>query len=155
MDFNEKEIEVRNTVVNTNNSVNNNDVYEELILRQLERISGQGNYRVYTALLTQYGTNAPTATVLENTLGFVPVFNYISTGIYSLSNTEFSLTNKISTFINCGNVVYNSAYSAKINKTNEEGIIYISSFNAGVLANDVLSDGDNFFFTTIEIRIYK
>ena len=33
-------------------------------------------YKVYTALLTQTGTNAPVATVLENTLGGTPVWSY-------------------------------------------------------------------------------
>lgn len=30
-------------------------------------------YKVYTALLTQTGTDAPVATVLENTLGGTPI----------------------------------------------------------------------------------
>lgn len=33
-------------------------------------------YKVYTALLTQTGTNAPVATVLENTLGETPTWYY-------------------------------------------------------------------------------
>lgn len=39
MNFTEKEIEVRNSVVNTNNSVNNTDVYNELILQTLEALT--------------------------------------------------------------------------------------------------------------------
>ena len=38
--------------------------------------------RVYRALLTQTGTNAPVATVLENTLGGTVVWTRDSTGIY-------------------------------------------------------------------------
>ena len=45
-------------------------------------------YKVYTALLTQTGTNAPVATVLENTLGGTIVWTYNTTGQYvgTLSN---------------------------------------------------------------------
>lgn len=39
-------------------------------------------YKVYTALLTQSGTSAPTATVLENTLGGVPVWTRSVEGVY-------------------------------------------------------------------------
>ena len=40
------------------------------------------SYRVYTAVLTQTGTDAPVATVLENTLGGDVVWSYDSTGEY-------------------------------------------------------------------------
>ncbi len=39
-------------------------------------------YKVYTALLTQSGTDAPVATVLENTLGGDIVWAYDDTGLY-------------------------------------------------------------------------
>ena len=46
-------------------------------------LSTQGvGYRVYTALLTQTGTNAPVATVLENTLGGTVVWSRTGTGVY-------------------------------------------------------------------------
>lgn len=38
--------------------------------------------KVYVALLTQTGTNAPVATVLQNTLGGVPVWSYADVGKY-------------------------------------------------------------------------
>ena len=40
-------------------------------------------YKVYTALLSQSGTSAPTATVLENTLGGTVVWTRNSTGLYT------------------------------------------------------------------------
>ena len=43
--------------------------------------------KVYIALLTQSGTDAPVATVLKNTLGGVPVWSYSSVGVY---NAELS-----------------------------------------------------------------
>lgn len=44
--------------------------------------SASVNYKVYTALLTQTGTNAPVATVLENTLDTEVIWEYIATGNY-------------------------------------------------------------------------
>ena len=46
-------------------------------------------YKVYSALLTQSGTDAPVATVLENTLGGEVVWSRYSEGVYmgELSNT--------------------------------------------------------------------
>ena len=41
-------------------------------------------YKVYTALLTQSGTDAPVATVLENTLGFTPVWSRERAGTYTI-----------------------------------------------------------------------
>ena len=42
------------------------------------------SYRVYTALLTQSGTDAPVATVLENTLGFTVYWFREGTGWYTM-----------------------------------------------------------------------
>jgi hypothetical protein len=46
-------------------------------------------YKVYTALLSQSGTNAPTAVVLEDTIGDV-VFLYKSPGVYQIPYTFFA-----------------------------------------------------------------
>jgi hypothetical protein len=43
---------------------------------------GGASYKVYTALLTQTGTDAPVATVLENTLGGDIVWSYVEVGVY-------------------------------------------------------------------------
>ena len=40
-------------------------------------------YKVYTALLTQSGTDAPVATVLENTLGYNITWGYSNVGVYT------------------------------------------------------------------------
>ena len=48
-------------------------------------------YKVYTALLSQSGTNAPVATVLENTLGDIVTFTYKDVGTYNIiSNGLFT-----------------------------------------------------------------
>jgi len=47
-----------------------------------------GQPKVYRALLTQTGTDAPVATVLENTLGGTPVWTYQGVGIYRALLTD-------------------------------------------------------------------
>ena len=42
-------------------------------------------YKVYTALLSQSGTNAPTATVLENTTGQTITLTRVNVGVYQMS----------------------------------------------------------------------
>jgi hypothetical protein len=56
--------------------------------------SGDGSYKVYIALLTQSGTNAPTAIVLKNTLDEVPQYSYDSTGYYYINTSEKFTENK-------------------------------------------------------------
>lgn len=48
-------------------------------------VNSTTQYKVYTALLNQSGTNAPVATVLENTLNGNVTFSFISTGIYEIT----------------------------------------------------------------------
>ena len=52
-------------------------------------------YKVYTALLTQTGTDAPVATVLENTLGDI-VWAYHAEGYYSATSVGLFTNNKTS-----------------------------------------------------------
>jgi hypothetical protein len=64
-------------------------------------------YKVYTALLTQSGTDAPVATVLENTLGDITftvdgegTYNAISDGLFTINKTTSILSSTISTSSN-------------------------------------------------------
>lgn len=59
---------------------------------------------MYSALLTQTGTSAPVATVLENTLGFTPVWSRNSQGDYRLTFEGGFPINKTLCFY--GNRVY-------------------------------------------------
>lgn len=56
----------------------------ERILTRLstERSDGYRPYKIYVALLNQSGTNAPTATILENTLGATITWTRNSAGSY-------------------------------------------------------------------------
>lgn len=44
-------------------------------------------YKSYVALLTQIGTDAPTAVILQNELGQVPSLSYVDVGIYDIGVT--------------------------------------------------------------------
>jgi len=113
-------------------------------------VTGTNNirpYKVYSAILSQTGTNPPTATVLENTMSGFIGFNYLSVGNYSItSNNEFTL-NKTAIFVNS-------------TLLNEEtiGCVYGSPLfcqiatrdSFGISANDVIS----FYKTFIEVRVY-
>lgn len=50
--------------------------------------------KVYIALLSQSGTDAPVATVLKNTLGGVPVWSYNNVGRYEVMLTDIFVDGK-------------------------------------------------------------
>lgn len=61
------------------------DVDLQTLAEAVENITpSPSSYKVYTALLTQKETDAPVATVLENTIGKI-TYAYISQGLYSLT----------------------------------------------------------------------
>lgn len=55
--------------------------------------------KIYKAFVTASGTNAPSATILENTLGFTPTWSRNSAGVYWLAYTGGF--NYLKTFILC------------------------------------------------------
>ena len=104
-------------------------------------------YKVYTALLTQSGTNPPVATILENSLGNI-TFGYTSAGNYTINSLGLFEVNK--TFI------LNQAYSGFDNSISVVSVyinnsqIFLSSLNLGVANNGLI-----FTPTSIEIRVYN
>lgn len=105
-------------------------------------------YKVYTALLTQTGTNAPVATVIENTLGQTVTPLYQEQGIYALTvpNDQF-LSNKLICFISNG--IPNSALGAITITRATNKIVRIYLFDA--VGNPI--DGE-LNKASIEIRVY-
>jgi len=105
-------------------------------------------YKVITALISQSGTNAPTATVLENTLGPIS-FGYVSLGVYSVI-----LSGGVSFTIDKTTVLCTKQYSGTIGvvfsgnrDTNSQVSISTGSTNGAV--NGQLTNA------TIEIRVYN
>ena len=101
-------------------------------------------YKKYVATLKQIGTSAPTATVLENTLGGTLVWTRDAVGTYTatLSNAFPSETK---TFLLIGQDNNNFYH---LTRGNNSELYLTSSDNTNTLADDLLSN------TTIEIRVY-
>lgn len=104
-------------------------------------------YKVYTALLSQSGTNAPTATVLENTLGGTIVWGRSNAGFYTGTLTSAFPSGKTfypplsSTGPNENIRIYNY-----ISNTSQIRVdtYFLSANSDGILNNN-----------TIEIRVYN
>lgn len=106
-------------------------------------------YKVYTALLTQTGTNAPTAIILQNTLGILS-YSYDGVGLYTIVSFGLFTLNK--TGILKGSVTNNSdpsfegSFTTLVSDTNTITLRTASSSLS--LSNDCMLD------TLIEIRVY-
>lgn len=129
----------------------------EDILRRL--VPQEPKYKVYTALLTQTGTDAPVATVLENTLDFTPSFIYSDIGVYIVTPLEDIASfqdKKVLIFLNKGGSdSTNSTNSISCSYNYEAGELEIRTYADGVASDDILSDFDMYQKTSIEIRVYN
>lgn len=112
-------------------------------------------YKVYTALLTQTGTNAPTAIVLQNTLNHNPVFTYQINGIYDISLPVGVNENKIAVFISTTTLEGPTdiptviQYYISISPGSNIIQLYVGKGNTTVKSNNLL------YKTPIEIRVYN
>ena len=111
-------------------------------------------YKVYTALLTQTGTNAPVATVLENSVPIDITYGYVAAGVFNVSfpypsnivSTKLAIIlGKIMNEQSAGTYTYDSlGYSGGNITFNLK-----TKMNASTFSNYVLNN------TFIEIRIYN
>lgn len=106
------------------------------------------NYKSYVALITQTGTAAPTAIVLENTLGEV-TFNYISVGNYEVVTSGLFTGDKTFALIPNSRLGTNFIYQVSTNVLQ-------------IVCRDITSDtpfipfrNDALNKTSIEIRVYN
>lgn len=121
----------------------------ESILSQLRNADVTGNrpYKVYAALLTQTGENAPVVTELENTLNASPTSAYSMAGAYTLQFASGILTSKTAVLLTVGS--YAGSVGGVIGAVRTSNNIVITSMDfTGTLADDILKSG------TIEIRVY-
>lgn len=102
-------------------------------------------YKVYTALLNQSGESAPVATILENTLGSIPVWSYSTTGVYALTlSNAFPIAKTLILSANVKSSVNHVRFV--VNPTNNI-LVYTTVSNTA--ADDVLT------YCPIEIRVYE
>ena len=105
--------------------------------------------KVYRVLLTQTsGINgdAPVATILENTLGFVPTWHYDATGIYSITET-FTQDVTYYTITPSGNpnFIHGIQYDPGVNKIK----INTNNFYSTAYVDGVLTK------TPVEVIVYQ
>lgn len=108
------------------------------------------NYKVYTALLTQTGTNAPTATVLENTLGGTVVWTREDVGSYvGTLNDAFTAAKTLPYSLISGQQSYDYIiYGNRI--AGDQYHVFTDSYSTAT-PTDISSINDVVF---IEIRVY-
>jgi len=117
-------------------------------LATLDDVADSRPYKVYTALLSQSGELAPTAIVLENTLGLSITWIRNSAGDYSgTTTTPTFIFNKLYLTFNVPSFSVGNQYTNMIVRytDNEVGVI--------VLYNGIKQDGFN--NAPIEIRVYN
>jgi hypothetical protein len=105
--------------------------------------------KVYKALLTQTGTNAPVATVLQNSLGVTPTYGYTDIGIYTITATSTLTLNK--TAVSFGsNISINDVDAAFIQSNNlsVNGFTFVTFDVSSAAFNGVLNN------TLITIEVY-
>jgi hypothetical protein len=110
-------------------------------------------YKVYSALISQSGTNAPTLVVLQNTLEQTVTPNaYSSPGRYSLSvSGNILLNNKTWYTITNDNNNRTIAYIDKSNSLGNTSIVTIDTFSfiSSAYGDGILQS------TPLEIRVYN
>lgn len=113
----------------------------------IEASAGGASYSVYTALLTQTGTDAPTATVLENTLGGTVVWARSDVGDYTGTLAGAFTENK--TWFPSPNFGWTNALKyANISRTDANVVQLYTTQDDSTTASDDWAD------LSIEIRVY-
>lgn len=105
---------------------------------------GGASYLVYVALLTQTDTDAPVATVLENTLGGTVVWSYDSTGSYYATLAGAFTADKTLVFMQ----PQTSNISLAVKRDTDDAV-YMETTDLSTTPSDELLNG-----TPIEIRVY-
>lgn len=102
-------------------------------------------YKTYAAVLSQSSSGAPTAVVLENTLGGTPTYAYLSTGFYTLTLSGAFTTDKVLIL----NGPSDGGERVRLTRASAN-TINIEAFNTGgTAANSVIANH------SVEIRVYN
>jgi hypothetical protein len=119
------------------------------------QLGGEGSsYKVYTALLTQTGTDAPVATVLENTLGGTLVWTRNSDGDYTATLIgAFPDENQFFT-LNAISAVYSANTSVSVYWNDSDSFQLTTATGNGVTIPYTFTD-DIIYNYPIEIRVYN
>ncbi len=128
------------------------------LVDQVNNNSGS-TYKVYTGLMSQTGTNAPTVNILENTIGNI-VWTYSGVGSYQGALTGAFPSGKVF-FYMAPSASYNSGpqiYSNEIRviASPSPNLIFLDNIKLVLTAGVFTSSGNSNNFTNvpIEIRVY-
>ncbi|HEU0126388.1 MAG TPA: hypothetical protein VFQ56_08785, partial [Flavobacterium sp.] len=104
-------------------------------------------YKVYTALISQSSTSAPTATVLENTLGGTVTWSRTSTGIYNATVSGLFTNLKTAVFVQGGG----SSPSVTVGDRVDSNTCTFQTrqMSTGTYLDSAITNG------TVEIRVYN
>jgi hypothetical protein len=140
------------------------NVDEETIRRWISENSGGSSYLVYTALLSQSGTDAPNVVELENTIGDI-IWTRSSTGLYfgtltgAFPDGKTLITgfgNKNGGYVTIGianSLPFDHGYSINCNSEDVVGInVYKTSDYTNVELSDLLTAPRGI---PIEIKVYQ
>ena len=111
-------------------------------------ISNEGQVqgtKEFEALVTQSGTDAPTAIILKNTLGDMPIFTYVSVGVYNMTLAGTFVDGKTIKQI----TPQDQAFSVGIQHGMGDGVLTISSgHTVSGVSDDILAN------TSLSIKVY-
>lgn len=108
------------------------------------------NYKIYRALISQTGTNAPTAIVLENTIGDV-TWAYAGTGFYTIESPGLFTIDK--TFLTHGTETGGLGGTARIGSGKiDASQLYLTSNQT---TPDFAVFDSNLTNTSVEIIVYN
>jgi len=110
-------------------------------------------YKVYTALLTQSGTSAPVATILQNTLGGTPVWSRSGVGTYAITLAGEFPINKTVCFLTIQN---NDSDGRRLGSINYSGAPN-ANVRGFVIQNATTNSNTDELaaLSCIEIRVYN
>lgn len=131
------------------NAVDGNDSAGTAISITIEKENPLSDYTVYSALLTQAGTAAPTAVGLSNTLGNTYTIARSNVGIYTITadtGTPF-LAGKTAVLISLNGVTTIGRVEGVVTSTS---VITVNTYNEAFALTDALLSN-----TLVEIRVYS
>lgn len=103
------------------------------------------NVKTYVALLTQTGTNAPTATILQNNIGNI-IWTRDTNGLYTATATGLLPTNKTIAKVSNNGQVDTQFYAGS---NEDDNSIYLNTSDGTAPADDLMTN------TPIEIITYN
>ena len=110
---------------------------------EYDEVSGwvtSGGYKKYVAQITQSSSDAPVAIVLENTLGFEPVWEYSGSGVYGFDWDGDFVSDKCLNYLS---------------PTHSGKLIWIDYADAYDITLKTIDGDDTIYQTTLEIRYYN